>query len=348
MPGFRLRHGPVAATSGRLGGENFVMRLPSTCAAATLVLFLPTSATLAQLMVPDSGPGDRVMLFSQVDGSLLDVNWITDIGAPFVFTTPKEALVVNNQIWVADQVADAVHRFDLSRNFLGSITTLPAGLPVSNLDNLRGMGFDGSTVYLTLFHSNTAVRGVVKIDPVTATSTEFLPISPTTNSLFDAEPFEGDLLISNSTTNNIERRKTGDLSLTSNFATGITFPQQVARMADNSVISTSTIAAAGVEGVYHHNPDGSLRRYINTEAIKASAGELVPRGAWLLDNGDYFVTTSIGVFTVRPTGPGPLQYTFSPVLTGVDAQYVNVVPEPAAVTVGAMLAGLALSRRRRA
>ena len=57
----------------------------------------------AQLMIPDSGTGDRVMLFNAFDGSLIDADWITDVGQPYVFTTPKEAAVVGNQIWVSDQ-----------------------------------------------------------------------------------------------------------------------------------------------------------------------------------------------------------------------------------------------------
>jgi hypothetical protein len=299
----------------------------------------------AQLMVPDSGAGDRIMLFDAFNGSLIDANWITDIGAPFVFTTPKEAAIVGNQIWVSDQVADAIHRFDLSRNYLGSITALPAGLPSTVLDNIRGFGSDGTNVYLTMFHGNTALRGIVTIDIASATATSFTAYSPNTTSLFDAEPYQSGLLVTNSSTNNVEHRNFVG-GLISNFATTITFPQQVATMPDGTIIATSTIAAQGIEGVYHFSSTGTLLRYIDTEGIKLSAGEIVPRGAWTLGNGGYLVTTSNGVFVVTPTGPGPLDYTFTTSIGAVDAQYVNPIPEPGAICLIAMGAGLLLRRRR--
>ncbi len=102
--------------------------------AVTVTAFV--SLGRAQLMIPDSA-GDRVMLFSAADGSIMDLNWITDVGAVgWVFSTPKEARVVNGQIWVSDQVADAIHRFDMERHYLSSITAhFVAG---AVLDNLRG------------------------------------------------------------------------------------------------------------------------------------------------------------------------------------------------------------------
>jgi hypothetical protein len=313
----------------------------TVAAVAAVGAFAPVAS--AQLMIPDSGAGDRVMLFSSQDGALIDANWITDAAGTFAFTTPKEAAVVGNQIWVSDQVADAVHRFDLNRNFLGSITQLPAGLPVSNLDNLRGFGYDGSRVYLSIMHTNSAVRGYVTIDAATATATSFTAIG--TNSVFDAEPYNGDLLISNSSTNSIERRLTNG-TLVSIFR-NVTQPQQVATMPDGSLIVTSTIAAAGVEGLYHLNADGSLRRFIDTELLKLGAGEQVPRAGYLLDNGDYLLATSIGVFTLRPTGPGTTDYTFQTVIGGVDAQYINAVPEPGAAAALAGVAAAFIARRRR-
>ena len=249
-------------------------------------------AAQAQLMIPDSGVGDRVMLFDAHDGSLIDANWITDIGAVgWVFTTPKEARVVGNEIWVTDQVADAIHRFDMSRNFLGSITVHPGG---GVLDNIRGFGTDGTTVWVTVFHGTAALRGIASYD----TSGNPLGFIPSTGSLFDVEPFNGDLLVSSSTSNNIERWSTSGVQAIP-FATGITFPQQVEVLTDGSVITASTIAASGIEGVYHFNSDGTLRVFIDTEGLKMTFGEHVPRGGWLLGDGNYLIPTSNGVSDPR-------------------------------------------------
>ena len=51
--------------------------------AGSASLFMVSNALAADLMITDSGAGDRVMLFSGVDGSLIDVNWITDLSGTF-------------------------------------------------------------------------------------------------------------------------------------------------------------------------------------------------------------------------------------------------------------------------
>lgn len=308
----------------------------SLAALFALVLVTPLVTRAAvPLMIPDSGAGDRIMLFDGQTGALIDADWITDIGQPYVFTTPKEAAVVGSEIWVSDQVEDAVHRFDFGRNFLGSITQDHLG---NTLDNIRGFGFDGQRAYLTRFHSNNTLRGIVTIDAATATASDFFAIG--TNSLFDAQPFGTDLLISNSTTNNIERWTTSG-TFVNNFATGITFPQQVARMDDGSIIAVSTIAAAGIEGVYHFNLDGTLRRFIDTELLKTVFGEQVPTGAWELGDGNYLVSTGIGIFKYDVAGNS-----FSPIIQGVSGQYINpLIPEPASLGLLAGVGVLALRRR---
>ena len=290
------------------------MRFPRY-ALAFVALVVPAAA--AQLMVVDSG-GDRVMLFDSTDGALLDADWLTDAGAVgWFFTTPKEALVVGSEIWVSDQVADAIHRFDLSRNFLSSVTAHPGGGVV---DNLRGLGTDGTNVYLSVFPSSAALRGVAVYD-TNGVPQDFFADS---GSLFDAEPFLGDFLLTpNSTNGDVERRSITTGAVINNFANDVTFPQQVQVLSDDSVIAVSTIAASGVEGVYHFNSDGSLRLYIDTENLKTQFGETVPRAAWLLDNGDYLISASTGVYTFDVA-----EESYARLISGVDGQYINIIPEP--------------------
>ena len=303
---------------------------------AVLALALSSSVASAQLMIPDSGTGDRVMLFSAFDGSLIDANWLTDAGQPFAFTTPKEAAVVGNEIWVSDQLADAIHRFDLNRTYVGSITAHPNG---GVLDNLRGFGYDGTNVYLTVDPSVAANGGIVRINAATATPDGFFFSSA---SLFDAQPFGGtDLLVSNTTNDQIERYRKSDGALLAPFASGLDFPQQVAQMPDGSIVTLATIASETTEGVYHYNADGTLRRFIDTEPLKLQFGQQVPTGAWVLGNGDYLISTGIGIFTYNVAGNS-----FAQVLGGVSGQYINPIPEPAAVgLIG--LGALAAMRRRR-
>jgi hypothetical protein len=326
---------PARPEQGRPNKEEVMRRVQSLvlCCAFSAA----ASPALGQfLMIPDSGAGDRVMLFSEADGSVIDLNWITDAGAVgWAFTTPKEAMQVGNQVWVSDQITDAVHRFDLNRNFQGSITAHPAG---GNLDNIRGFGFDGSKMYLSVFTSDTARRGIAVYDS-NGGPTGFFP--NTTASYFDVAPFMGNILTSNSTTDSVERRNAGDGSFIANFATGIDFVQQVETLADNSVLAVSTIGANGIEGVYHFNSDMTLRRFINTQGIKDAFGEQVPRAAWLLGDGEYLITTSIGIYKTLGAG-------FMQIQAGVDGQFINrLVPAPGAVLVG-VLGVVCGTRRRRA
>lgn len=302
------------------------------------LMTLHVTAAHAQLMIPDSGTGDRVMLFNDFDGSLIDVNWITDIGAVgWAFTTPKESRVIGNEIWVSDQVTDAVHRFDMGRNFLSSITAHPAG---GVLDNIRGFGTDGTKVYVSVFHSTTALRGIASYDTA-GNPVGFFPGQTTTASFFDASPFMGDILAPNSVGGNIERWSVGGV-FQGNFATGLgSTPQQVEVLADDSVLGISSIAAAGIEGVYHYEPNGTLRRFIDTEILKLAFGEQVPRGAALLGDGNYLVSTSIGVYKYHVAGNN-----FTQVLGGVDAQYIARVPEPTTAALSALGALMLLRRRR--
>ena len=45
-----------------------------TCVGFTFALALAPVLARAQLMIPDSGTGDRVMLFNAFDGSLIDAS----------------------------------------------------------------------------------------------------------------------------------------------------------------------------------------------------------------------------------------------------------------------------------
>ncbi len=307
---------PVAGDSIILASRRKELVMKTALCATLTTLLLPAAAHAGGLMIPDSGTGDRIMLFSEVDGSLIDVNWIVETGS-FVFTTPKEAKVIGKEIWVTDQVADAIHRFDLDRNYLSSITAhFNAGVV---LDNMRGFGTDGTNVYVTCFHGTSAHRGIV-IFSTDGTPTGFFQASPTaTNSLFDVSVLAGNLLISNNTTDAVQRYTPAGVYL-NDFATGIGDIQQADVLPDGTVIASSPIATPGVEGIYHYNADGSLIRYIDTEPIKPAFGEHVPRAGWPLQDGNYLIASSTGVYKYIVASNS-----FQQILAGVDAQFINPI-----------------------
>ena len=58
-----------------------------------------------------------------------------------IFQTPINAIQVNQEIWVSDQVADAIFRFDLQGNYLSIVNDNDGDGDTDNLDNIRGIEF---------------------------------------------------------------------------------------------------------------------------------------------------------------------------------------------------------------
>jgi hypothetical protein len=183
------------------------------------------------------------------------------------------------------------------------------------------MGFDGTTVYLV-----QGISGAGRVAALFDTSGTPLRTFPLSGSSFDIQPFGADLLISSSGSNNIERWSTSGTFL-GNFATNVVFPQQVYLADDGSIITVSTISTPTIEGVYHFNADGTLRTFIDTEPLKGTFGEHVPHGAYQLQNGNYLIASSTGVYIASQIVGGG--WMFDRVLEGVDAQYIAPLIEGA-------------------
>ena len=101
------------------------------------------------LMVPDS-VSDRILLFDPVDGSLVNNNFIdgsedTGLG---IFSTPINAIQVDSEIWVSDQIADAIFRFDLQGSYLGVVGDNDGDGDTDGLDNIRGIEYANGLIYV--------------------------------------------------------------------------------------------------------------------------------------------------------------------------------------------------------
>lgn len=297
-------------------------------------------AALGQLMVVDqgasSGSPERVMLFREFDGSLMNADWITEAnaGGQWSMGTPKEAAAVGNEIWVTDQIEDEVLRFDTATQaYLGSISTLPGG---AAMDNLRGLGVGNGVVYVangTLGTGNVN-RGIASYD-FAGNPLGFFNIG--TVSPFDVEPWRGELMISDSTSDSVQRWSLGGV-LQGTFAGNLEFPQQVAVLPDESVIAVATISTTpALEGIYHFNSDGTLRVNIPTDSL----GSIVPRGAYPTGDGGYLLAADTGVYKASNNGG---TWSWSQVYSGANAQYVTLLPEPTSFALVAL--GVLGIRRR--
>lgn len=280
------------------------------------------------LMVPDS-TNDRVMLFDSFDGSLITDNFIdmTPQGAE----TPINAVQVGSEIWVSDQIADAVFRYSLDGStHLGTIS--------GGLDNIRGFEVIGNTVYLTNSGTNNGAPGdgIVTIDVPTASINGFFASGDSgAGDPFDVLGYFGNLLINDIAGEDIDVFDTGgnfqSVFVDSDGINGIDFPEQM------NLTSTGNVLVGGFSspaGIYEYDSEGTLLNYYDV-------GTAV-RGVFELGNGNIMFTDGDGVH-VLDTNTGLVTDS----ITGVSARFIEcVIPAPSgAALLG--LAGLAAFRRRR-
>lgn len=285
-----------------------MMKLRLFALSAALVASLGTIANAAEyLMIPDSSSttGRRIMLFSPVDGSLVNPAYI-NLNALTGASTPKHALQVKGEIWVSDQVADRVDIFTLGGTYLRTIS--------GGLDNIRGMGFANNTVYVTNDGAaNGAVADTVVMYDTAGTFLGRFPVSPAT-SPFGVYDHNGELLVTDSTEHTIRRYSYAGASLGVFHSGAIRFPEQIHKRVTNDNLIVTGFSPPS--GVYELTPAGAQVNF-----FFSGSGA---RGAYELTNGNFIYTIGTGAY-VGPYGgthPGTLVH-------GANAQFVDklVIPE---------------------
>ena len=237
--------------------------------------------------VVESG-SDKVVLLNTSDGSVANPLWIDLV--PQGPSTPIEALVVGDEVWVSDQVADAIFIYTLEQN-PQYVATIRGGM-----DNIRGMEHVNGKVYVTNAGSanGATANSIVRIDA----ATRAIDAVYASGDFFDLISYNGNLLCSNIGLDDIEIRDlTGGLVQTlvnSDGVTGIDFPQQMVVLPDGKI---AVSAFSPPDGLYIYNADGSTHQYYDT-----TAGGL--RGVALLDNGSFIITNGSGVHTFDPATGG--------------------------------------------
>ncbi len=290
------------------------------------------TAQAGSLLVVDSG-NDKVGLYSGADGTPIDTDFI-DIAAAATAVgytgglTPIEALEVNGEIWVTDQVADRIWRFDTSGNFVADL--LPG-----QIDNVRGFEVVGDTVYIAQGGNADQVEGIVTLDvPSLSLTGSFASGAAGDISYYDVEFYNGELFVSNIDSGNdaIERFSIAGAFLgnfaTSDGTTSFDFLQQLAPRTSNGNLLGGGFSVPA--GVYEFQPDGT--------PLGIVAGlDGGPRGIHELDNGEILWTNGSAVQTDGGITQGSGQYRYiTPTL----------IPEPAAISLLA-IGGLFLRRRNR-
>jgi hypothetical protein len=158
-------------------------------AAGLLAVALP--AATADILVPDSFR-DRVMRFSSVDGSLIDMNFITNADTGGIMLLGVKVQQVGSELWLSDQNLDGILKFDLDGNYLGFVVG-----PANNLDNVRGFNVVDNILYVCNFGPNNGAGGacIRKFDAATFANlgSEFPPF---VESCWDVMPFAGRVMVS--------------------------------------------------------------------------------------------------------------------------------------------------------
>ena len=291
------------------------------------------------IMVVDSD-ADRVSLLDAFDGSLINESWL-DIAAAAAAdnytgsTTPIEAIEVGDEIWISDQLADRIWRFNkLDRSYVGSI-----GANSGELNNIRGMHAFGGTVYVAMgSDSDVYGQGIITIDAGSGAITgQFNGRNPDDTSYFDVAFYNGNLIVANIDTGNdgvemydIAGNYLGNL-VSSDGVTGIDFPEQMARALNGNLL---VAGFSPTSGVYEYDQFG------NQIGIVAGL-DFGTRGVYQLGNGEIVWTN--GDFT-RSDSNIFLQGGSYRFITEICGEFV---PTPSGMALLG-LGGLIAARRRRA
>ncbi len=231
------------------------MKIPML--ALAMVAGLATHADAQFVMMADS-TNNRMVLFDPTNGSLINNNFFALQGG-----TTVHAMQVGSEIWVSEQIGDRVSRWDFEGGYLGAIS--------GGLDNIRGMGQIGNTVYVTNAGTANGAPGpaVVMFDTAGNNLGSF-STAANASSPFGILAYQGGMLVASSNANDdihhfdLEGASVGTFhnSASLNFAEQMVYASNgdilVAGFSSNNIVRLdaesgailSTFAANGARGVY--------------------------------------------------------------------------------------------------
>lgn len=298
-------------------------------AICALIAAAAGSASAQQyIMMPDSTT-DAVMLFDAFDGSLVNPSFI-DLTTSGIASTPINANVVGNEIWVSDQLGDGLMRFDMGGNHLGNI--------VGGMDNVRGFEVVGNTVYVSNSGTNNGApgRSVVTIDVPSLTISGNFLVGPAGNGdPFDVLAFQGGFLVNDIAGENIElHNPAGGWVSTfhdSDGVTGIDFPEQMTLANDGQSVFVAGFSPTA--GIYQYDLAGNQINFFNV----GTGG----RGVIQLGNGNLLFSDGAGAH-VFDLGTGGV----TQVAAASGRYFEYLVPAPGSAAILG-IGGLLSARRRR-
>ena len=249
-------------------------RLFSALAIGVSALLAGAASAQTYIMMPDS-TNNRLSLFDPFNGSVVNANYFGLAGG-----TPIHAMQVGNEIWVSEQLGDRVSRWDLSGGSLGAIT--------GQLDNLRGMGQVGNTVYVCNDGAGNGAPGAaLRMFDTTGADMGFF--STPFSSPFGILENQGSLLVSSDAANDdIHRYSFAGASQGTFYNTAtLNFAEQMNYAHDGSIL----VAGFSSNNIVRLDGSGNL---ITTYAASGA------RGVIQLGNGNIMWTNSAGAHILDP------------------------------------------------
>ncbi len=277
-----------------------------------------TAAAFGNYVIMPDSTNNRMVLFNPTDGSVVNPNYFALAGG-----TTVHAMQVGNEIWVSEQIGDRVSRWSLNGTALGAIT--------GGLDNIRGMGMVGNTVYVTNAGTANGAPGAAVVMYDTNGNPMGSFATPNAPSPFGILAHQGGLLVSSSSANDdIHRYSLGGTSQgTFHNSTSLNFAEQM------DFNPAGNILVAGFSS------NNIVTLDANTGAVVNSFLASGARGVYQLGNGNILWSNSAGVH-VYDIGLGSSSQVYAG--GGRYLQYA-AVPEPA--TMAILGGGLAVLLRRR-
>lgn len=298
---------------------------------ALLAVAVAPAAFAQYILAVDSGV-DRIVKLDAQTGAVVDDFFIVDAASTttYDFNLPKDVDVVGSEIWVTDQNADAVFRFDHAGAYVGKIT--------GGMDNIKGAAVVGSEFWVTNAGTSNGAPGdsIVRFD----LNGNNLGSIATSGSLFDLMVVGNEVLATNIGNDDIERYSFAGALLgtfhLSDGVTGIDFAQQMTTVGSDVWVSGFSDPA----GLYRYDSAGNQTGYFNIN--------LGLRGVARLGNGLMLVTGGTRLATIDPTNGATVDLINA---TGRSFQYLTPftpVPEPATMTVLALAAFLKRRKKNKA
>ncbi len=270
------------------------------------------------LLCPDSTT-DTVGMFDPIDGSYIGVFCTV----PLMFgssATPINAVGgPDGNVYVSDQVQDAIFKFDASGTFLSVFADASDGL-----DNVRGIAWRGNELFVTQDPTGTANDAIARFAMNGARLANFI----NAENGFDIHFLpDGRALLADDPQNVVELYDANGNFLSSVFT--VSFPEQIN---DDSLLP----------GAYL-NASFTSNRITDFDVSGAIAGTFSysgGRGIYRLGNGNFLASNGSGVSELNGATGAPIALEFAG-----QSRFIEYFPEPASLLLLSLLGAGAMRRR---